>query len=93
MNELYYKIKRAADRPATTWIGSTGCKRVFDSNQDTFIVNEIELGICLHHGNFKLVGPAPASEIPSQPTPIPVSEPESVIEEEAEEEPTSDSED
>ena len=70
MDKLFYKIKRSADKPATTWIGATGCKRVFDPGQDEFIVNDVELGICLHNGNFVLVGPAPKNEIPPQPVPV-----------------------
>ena len=85
MDKLFYKIKRSAGKPATTWIGATGCKRVFDSEQDEFIVNEVELGICLHNGNFVLVGPAPASEIPPQPVPVI----EETKEEEEKEEPDS----
>ena len=81
MSETYYKIRRAGGKPATTWIGSTSCSRVFDPEQDTFIVSEAELGICIHNGNFKLEGPAPADEIPPQPTQPP---PEPVVEEEPE---------
>lgn len=86
MDKLFYKIKRSANKDATTWIGATGCKREFDPGQDEFIVNDVELGICLHNGNFVLVGPAPSSEIPSQPVPVPV------VEEKEEEKEESDSE-
>lgn len=67
MSETFYKIKRSEGKPKTNWIGSTGCKRKFNESEDTFIVNERELGICIHNGNFELVGPAPSSEVPSQP--------------------------
>jgi len=71
---------------------------VFDPEQDTFIVTERELSICINNGNFKLLGPAPANEIPPQatqpqpieatpePEPEPVSAPEPVVEENEEEE-------
>ena len=89
MSETYYKIKRAGNQPKTTWIGSASCSRKFDPEQDTFIVSEQELGICIHNGNFKLVGPAPENEILSpvtQPESAPElePEPESVEEEESE---------
>ena len=94
MSETYYKIKRAGGQPATTWIGSTNCSRVFDPEQETFIVTERELGICINNGNFKLMGPAPANEIPPQATqPSPILEPEPVVEETEEEpEPVEDEE-
>jgi len=81
MSETYYKIRRSANQPKTTWIGSAPLSRVFDEDQDTFIVTEAELGVCIHNGNFKLEGPAPASEIPPQPTQPP---PEPELEPEAE---------
>lgn len=66
--EKYYKIKRVDGQSRTTWLSAAGIARVFDEGQETFIVSEIELPTCLHNGNFKLMGPAPASEIPPQPT-------------------------
>ena len=66
MSTLHYRIKRAGGLPPTTWIGATGCKRKFDPNEEEFIVNETELAICLHHGNFKLVGPASTDEAPKE---------------------------
>lgn len=89
MSELYYRIKRTESLPSTTWIGATGCKRKFDPNEKEFIVNETELAICLHHGNFKLMGPALTIE--STPTAEAVPEPE--IEAETEIETEAESED
>ena len=76
MSDTYYKIRRSGGMDPTTWIGSGPISRLFDPEQMEFIVSEAELGVCLHHGNFKLVGPAPVGEVPPQPVPAPVPEPE-----------------
>jgi hypothetical protein len=80
MNETLYKIKRSGGMESTTWIGATGCKRKFDPEVDVFIVNEIELGICLHHGNFKLLGPADITDVRESS----ITESESIAEEKVE---------
>ncbi len=85
MSETLYKIKRSGGQEPTTWIGAAGCKRKFDPEVDVFIVNEIELGICLHHGNFKLLGPADATDTREpESTPELISVPALVEEEEVE---------
>lgn len=89
MSETLYKIKRSGGMEPTTWIGATGCRREFDPEVDTFIVNEVELGICLHNGNFKLLGPADAVDIPSSPLSVPASIVKEEKEDEDEEEDTS----
>jgi len=81
MSETLYKIKRSGGQEPTTWIGAAGCKRKFDPEVDVFIVNEVELGICLHHGNFKLLGPADATDAREpESTPEPISVPALIME-------------
>ena len=80
MSETFYEIRRSGDMDKTTWIGTTGLSREFPEDEDSFIVSEAELGICLHHGNFKLFGPASRENVPA-PEQILTSSPEPIEDE------------